>query len=537
MADDQLSRGEQIERLRRETFDVAVIGGGINGAAVARDAAMRGLSVALIDKGDFAGQTSSRSSKLIHGGLRYLPQGQLRLVYEALRERERLSLLTAPHLVRPIGFLFPVYAGRTVSRLALWAGLFVYDLLARTSTAQRHKTLSMDQIMTLEPELSRAGLRGGALYYDGHGDDARLTLENVLDAVIHGAAAANYVAVEGLDGAAGSTRAAQVSDVFSAERFTLRARTFVNAAGPWVDDVRAMEDPAAAPAIRLTKGVHLVLDPKRLPVRHSLVLSDGRGRIIFVIRERDSILLGTTDTDYCGDRAQVRATGEDADYLLEVVGQTIPGAGLCRRDVLASFAGLRALVASDAISAPSSVPREELIVRSNRGMLSIAGGKLTTHRLIAQRVVDLICRELGRAAGETPTLSTPLPGARPAREARAGADGIPSQAREGLASRYGTRIGLLAALIDHDAALAEPLCAESPMLAAEAVFAARYEMACTLEDFMVRRIAMARRYPMRAEAAAARAACLMAAELGWTAERIASELERFAAALKASREF
>jgi glycerol-3-phosphate dehydrogenase len=536
VADDYLSRDEQILNLRRETFDVAVIGGGINGAAVARDAAMRGLKVALIDKGDFAGQTSSRSTKLIHGGLRYLPQGQLRLVYDALRERERLSRLTAPHLVRPIGFLFPVYAGRTVPRLALWAGLFVYDLLARTPKAHRHKALSADQVAALEPDLTATGLRGGAIYYDGHGDDSRLTLENALDAVMHGATAANYVALEDFDKQGNRICAAHARDVFKGEQFAIRARMFVNAAGPWVDAVRRMDDPAARPTVRLTKGVHLVFESTRLPGRHSLVLSDGRGRIIFLIRERDSILLGTTDTDYSGEPEQVRAAAADVDYLLEVVAQSMPGAGLGHRDVIASFAGLRALVGGNGATAPSRVSREEMIITSTSGMLSIAGGKLTTHRRIAQRVVDMICAELGADAGESPTLTTPLPGARPAAQSIAGAESIEPAARTELASRYGTRTGLIELLVEQHPRLGEPLCAGCPVLAAEVVHAARYEMACTLEDFMVRRTAMARRYPAHAEAAAPATARLMATELGWSAEHVASEIELFSAALKASRE-
>lgn len=536
MAEDYLSRDEQILRLRRETYDVAVIGGGINGAAVARDAAMRGLRVALIDKGDFAGQTSSRSSKLIHGGLRYLPQGQLRLVYEALRERERLSHLTAPHLVHPIGFLFPVYAGRTVSRIALWAGLFVYDLLARTPTDRRYEALNAGQALAMEPDLNRAGLRGGALYYDAHGDDSRLTLENVLDAVIHGAAAANYVALEGFDKDGGRLRAAQVCDVLGAERFPICARVFVNAAGPWIDDVRRMDDPAAAATIRLTKGVHLVLEARRLPVRHSLVLSDGHGRIIFLIRERDSILLGTTDTDYNAERGHVRVAAEDVDYLLEVVAQTIPGAGLRHQDVIASFAGLRALVNGNGVRDPSSVPREELILRSGSGIISIAGGKLTTHRRIAERVVDMICRDLGKPAAQSPTLMMPLPGARSTSNTGAGEPVIAPAARADLTLRYGTRTRLLEALIGQDPALAKPLCAGSPVLAVEAVYAARFEMACTLADFMVRRTAMTRHYPTCAKAAAPNAAHLIGSELHWSPEREASEVAHLTIALKESRE-
>jgi glycerol-3-phosphate dehydrogenase len=535
VADNYLSRDEQIRRLRGESFDLAVIGGGINGAAVARDAALRGLRVALVDRGDFAGQTSSRSSKLIHGGLRYLPQGRLRLVYQALRERERLSRLTAPHLVHPIDFLFPVYAGRTVSRLVLWAGLLVYDLLARTPAGRRYKALDSQAVLAMEPGLQRAGLRGGALYYDARGDDCRLTLENVLDAVIHGAAAANYVGLEAFDKAGGRLRAAQVRDVLSGEQFSIRASAFVNATGPWLDDIRRMDQPAAPTAIRLTKGVHLVIEKRRLPLRHSLVLSDGQGRIVFLIRERDSILLGTTDTDYRGERAHVRAAAEDVDYLLDVVAQSLPAAALRRQDVIASFAGLRALVNGNGAQAPSRVAREELILHSPSGMISIAGGKLTTHRRIAQRVVDMICGQLGRPAGPSPTLTAPLPGARPGWGAAA-APLLPPAARAELESRYGAYAGMLEALIKQDPKLAEPLCAGCPVLAAEAVYAVRFEMAQSLADFMVRRTAMARHYPACAELAAASAAHLMGCELGWGAAREAAEVQQFMGMLKESRE-
>ncbi len=535
VAENYLSRDEQLSRLRRETFDVAVIGGGINGAAVARDAAMRGLRVALIERGDFAGQTSSRSSKLIHGGLRYVPQGQLRLVYEALRERERLSRLTAPHLVRPISFLFPVYAGLTVSRLALSAGLCLYDVLARTPSEQRHRTLNAAGVMALEPALKRAGLMGGAVYFDGHGDDARLTFENVLDAAIHGAAVANYAALESFDKVALRMRAAQVRDVLTGESFPIRAERFVNATGPWVDDIRRMDDGDAQATIRLTKGVHLIIGRGRLPVRHSLVLSDGHGRIVFLIRDADSILLGTTDTDFSGDRASVSACPDDVDYLLDVVAMTLPGAELGRGDIVSSFAGLRALIAGNGRNAPSSVPREELIVRSGSGMLSIAGGKLTTHRRIAQRVVDTICRELGRLVKQSPTLTTPLPGARPNPRPAARPLEIPDAMRTVLASRYGSRIRMLEALIETAPELGQPLCAGCPVLAAEAVHAARSEMAQRMEDFMVRRTTMARHYPAHAERAAAKAAHLMGSELGWSVERESEEMKRFGAALKANR--
>jgi len=336
-----LIRDEQIARLARESFDLAIIGGGINGAAIARDAAMRGLNVALIERGDFAGATSSRSSKLIHGGLRYLPQGELRLVRTALAERERLRRLTAPHLVKPLRFLFPLYRGRGPGRLALGAGLWLYDLFARTPRAERHRRVNPAHALAAEPMLNPVELAGGAFYYDAGGDDARLTIENVLDAAYHGAAIANYVELERFSHAEGRIAAAEMRDRLGGTHLELRARLFVNAAGPWIDDVRRLDDSAAAPSVRLTKGVHLVIERERLPVREALVLGDAHGRIIFVIPHGEVVLVGTTDTDFDGDREHVAAELEDVEYLLGVVEQSLPGATLTPADVAVSWRKMR----------------------------------------------------------------------------------------------------------------------------------------------------------------------------------------------------
>ncbi len=298
---------------------------------------MRGLNVALIERGDFAGATSSRSSKLIHGGLRYLPQGELRLVRTALAERERLRRLTAPHLVKPLRFLFPLYRG-----------------------AERHRRVNPAHALAAEPMLNPVELAGGAFYYDAGGDDARLTIENVLDAAYHGAAIANYVELERFSHAEGRIAAAEMRDRLGGTHLELRARLFVNAAGPWIDDVRRLDDPAAAPSVRLTKGVHLVIERERLPVREALVLGDAHGRIIFVIPHGEVVLVGTTDTDFDGDREHVAAELEDVEYLLGVVEQSLPGATLTPADIAESFAGLRALAAAGDGRAPSSVSREEV---------------------------------------------------------------------------------------------------------------------------------------------------------------------------------
>ncbi|MGH7914081.1 MAG: glycerol-3-phosphate dehydrogenase/oxidase [Candidatus Binataceae bacterium] len=525
-----LIRDEQIAHLSRANFDLAVIGGGINGVAIARDAAMRGLSVALIERGDFAGATSSHSSKLIHGGLRYLAQGQLRLVRTALAERERLRRLTAPHLVKSMRFFFPLYRGRGPSRVALGAGLWLYDLFARPARAERHRWVNRARALAAEPLLNPDSLMGGAFYYDDGGDDARLTIENALDAACHGGAIANYVKLERFSHTQGRIAAAEVRDRVSGSRFELRARLFVNAAGPWIDDVRRLDDLSVAPSVRLTKGVHLVIGRERLPVSEALVLSDSHGRIVFVIPHGEVALVGTTDTDFDGDRERVAAEPGDIDYLLGVVSQSVPGAMLTTADVAASFAGLRALAAADGGRAPSTLSREEVIIESRSGLISIAGGKLTTHREIAGRIVDRAASILGRGAGRSPTLDTPLPGARPVEIEEPGAAAralaaLPKDLREAMVARYGTRAIVAASLVRRSPELARPLAAGCPAAAVEVIHAVRCEMAVSVADFIERRTALSWRHPRCAAAAAETAARLMSAELGWDRAREQSELK------------
>ncbi len=526
-ASDEISRARQIERLRIENFDLAVIGGGINGAAIARDAAMRGLRVALIDRGDFAGATSSHSSKLIHGGLRYLPQGQLRLVREALRERERLRTLTAPHLVHSMRFLFPFYRGRKPGRFSISAGLFIYDLMARTPAVQRYRRLSTAAVRDLEPALARDALNGGALYYDGWGDDARLTWENALDASLHGAAIANYVAIEGFARIGARITSAAARDLITGTSIELRARHFVNAAGPWLDDLRRLDDPAATPGVRLTKGVHLVISAARLPVQNSLVLADADGRILFVMPRDGWVMIGTTDTDFDGDRDNLRADDADIAYLLDIVNAAVPAARLDAADVAYSFAGLRALETAGVGHAPSSVSREEIVLESASGMLSIAGGKLTTHRAIAQKIVDDLMHRMGRPTGLCPTLATPLPGARGTLNLTDKDSVVPSDIASMLAARYGTRAAMVVAIALERPELATPLVPGAPAIRAEVIHAIRAELATSVSDFLVRRTAMVWRDPASAIAAAHEVARLIGAELGWDNDRIAHQIDDF----------
>jgi glycerol-3-phosphate dehydrogenase len=533
-------RIRSLARLESEEFDLGVIGGGINGAAIARDAAMRGLRVALVERGDFAGGTSSRSSKLIHGGFRYLPQGQLRLVYSALRERELLRRRTAPHLVHPVRFLFPLYKGRGYGRFTMAAGLWLYDLFARVPRAERHETLSAARVREMEPALARHGLRGGATYYDAWGDDARLTLENALDAALHGAAVANCTAAEGFSKSSGRLRAAALRDRLGGRTFELRARVFVNAAGPWVDEVRRLDDPAVQPCVRLTKGVHAVLPRTALPVSDWMALSDTEARIVFVMPHERYVVVGTTDTDYHADAGAVAADEADLSYLLGVLRESLPGMKLTREDIASSFAGLRALVLDGESSrAPSAVSREEVILESGSGLLTVAGGKLTTHREIAERLVSRLTRELSYPTTGCATAVTPLPGARlggAASDADSEAlDALPRATRETLATRYGTRAVLPARLAAADRVLAAPIANGCPVVGAEVIHAVRNEMAVTLADFLVRRIGAVWRWPMEAEAAAPTVARLMAAELGWDQQRSGRELAEFKEDLRQRR--
>jgi glycerol-3-phosphate dehydrogenase len=536
-----LNRDASLARFRDEEFDLVVIGAGINGAAVARDASMRGLRVALVDSGDFAGATSSRSSKLIHGGFRYLPQGQFKLVYSALRERERLRRVTAPHLVHPIRFLFPVYRGRGFGRFTMSLGLTLYDLFARSPRAEWHSNLSASNVRELEPALIRDGLTGGAMYYDGWADDARVTFENVLDADLHGAAVANYAAVEGFVKSGERITAAGIRDQLDGQSYELRAKNFLNAAGPWVDHVRRMDDPLSIDTVRLTKGVHLVFARTTLPVRESLVLGDESGRIVFVMPHDRYVLVGTTDTDFDGDPATVKTEPADVEYLLGVLAESLPGMKLKDSDVASSFAGLRALVLEgEQGKRPSSVPREEVIEQSRAGLITVAGGKLTTHREIAQKLVDLVMKELGRPSGKCPTLKTPFPGARPPAEDEKLADDaamkkIPAPANEILVARYGMRAPLVARLALERPELAAALAPNCPAIKAEVVHGVRNEMVHSIQDFLIRRTSLTWRYPAEAEAAAPVVAQLLAAELRWDSAREKSELASFSTEQQARR--
>jgi glycerol-3-phosphate dehydrogenase len=378
-----------------------IIGGGILGAGVARDAALRGLSVALIDKGDFASGTSSRSSKLIHGGFRYLEQRAFGLVAESCRERRILRKI-APHLVKPQPFLLPVYEGDSRSLGKMRWGMRLYDWMARYRNVARHRVLSPEKALMKEPMLRRDGLRGAILFYDCQEDDARLCLENVHHAAECGAACANYCELTGFVMQGDKLVAGKVADRLGMDTLEIRARTFINAAGPWVERVANLTVlPGESIALSPTKGVHVML-PK-LTEQHGIIFQARRdGRFLFVVPYAGGSLVGTTDTDYTGSADEVRAEVPDVEYLLEEAGALMPRAAINLSDVITTTAGVRALLKAEGKS-PSARSREHRIARHGQNLISVAGGKYTTYRAIAEEVVNQISDAPCRTA------VTPLP--------------------------------------------------------------------------------------------------------------------------------
>jgi glycerol-3-phosphate dehydrogenase len=532
--------------LATPTFDLLVIGGGINGAAIARDAALRGLSVALVEQGDFASGTSSKSSKLIHGGLRYLEQYEFTLVLEASRERDRLRRHLAPHLVHPLPFVFPIFAGDPVGRLRLAAGLWVYDGLAAFRNIERHRSWSRRATLRHEPRLRAEGLRGAMHYFDCWTDDARLTLETVLAAVAAGAVACNYLAVEAVTHGAGRATGVRVADrLYGGGTFAIAARQIVNATGPWLDRVRGLDDPDAVPVLRLTKGVHIVVPRERVGNTHAIVLRAPRdGRVMFAIPWDDQVLVGTTDTDYDAAPEAVAADADDVRYLLDAVNHYFPAAALGEGDVVGAYAGLRPLVAPAGTLSPSETSREEEIFESASGLLSLGGGKLTTHRSVAEQVVDRVVarleeRNAERRFGPCRTGSTPLPGADVKIPEAGGFGGFAKRVRSSapptledalvrhLLHRYGIGAPEVMALLAADPAAAGRLVESLPYRRGEVIRAAAAEMAVTVDDALRRRVPLAFRDAGGGLGVAAHVAASMRAVLGWDADETATALERY----------
>jgi len=519
------NRNERIARLAKETFDLLIVGGGITGAAIARDAVLRGLSVALIEKGDFASGTSSRSSKLVHGGLRYLKGRHVRLVRESLRERGVL-LKIAPHLVEPAPFFLPVYAGGRDGRLKLRLGLTAYDLLAGFGgDIGRHTVLSREQMLDAEPLLHPEGLQGGFRYFDCVVNDARLTLTTVRSATEDGALALNYVEATGVQRDGDRVSGITFRDKLGGKTGAASARVVVNATGPWADSLRELA--GVKRMLRPTKGVHLVLSRSRLGLS-TIVVIPRADRILFAVPCGDSVYVGTTDTFYDNDPGAVVVDAADATYVLDAVNALFPSVHAAAPDVVAGWAGVRPLVAAEGQPLPSDVSRDFEIDLGPEGFYSIAGGKLTTCRAMAEALMNRVIAQEGARFGwqtkpcrtaETPVFGGNIDGfdryALSAASALAGGWGVPLEAARRLVKTYGTEHVRLLGVARRDATLFRPLAEGCPVLRVEAVYAAEQEMALTLQDFMERRTELMLFDPQHGLGGVEEAANLMGGVLGW----------------------
>ncbi len=521
-------------RALNATFDVAVIGGGITGSCIARDAARRGLSVALIEKRDFSCGTSSGSSKLVHGGLRYLKSFELGLIRESLKER-RVWEKIAPHMVYPLEFLLPVKSG--AEKWIVGAGLTLYDLLSfdrnRLDDPDQHmaghRAISAETARALEPAVEREGLKGALLYFDCQMySPERLGLECLIDAAAHGAVVANYAEAVAFERGDGGVSAVRVRDVIGGEEATVKARLFVNAAGPWADRMlELISGGEASHKLIRSKGIHLVTH--RLTNGRALAVGHKGGHI-FVLPWREHTIIGTTDTVFTGRPDELKVTAEDINGYLAYVNEALPALKLQRDHVLYAYAGLRPLVDDGSKDSYNASRRAELVDHAAEGgpqnLISAIGGKWTTSRDNAEKCVDMIARKLGTAKA-CDTAEAPLPGApgrfRPFADkiAADAAELSPSSARN-LARNYGARGCEVLTLARKDPALLRTVSQRLPDIAAQVTFAVRSEMAMTLDDVLFRRTGLGTLGPLEARAVE-EVAALMARELGWSEDERARQ--------------
>ncbi|MCL6454869.1 MAG: glycerol-3-phosphate dehydrogenase/oxidase [Alicyclobacillus sp.] len=485
--------------MRTLDLDLLVIGGGITGAGILLDATTRGLQAALIDMQDFAAGTSSRSTKLVHGGLRYLKQLEIGLVAEVGKERAIVHG-NGPHVTHPEWMLLPIYRGGTYGRLTASFGIRLYDYLAGVKRTERRKMLSADETLQREPLLRPDGLLGSACYVEYRTDDARLTIEVLKEAVARGGLALNYVRCDQLLFENGTIAGICATDVLTGAQGELRARVVVNAAGPWVDEIRELDGSKSGKQLHHTKGVHIVVDRRRFPLQNPVYFDVPDGRMVFAIPRDGKTYIGTTDTDYHGDLAHPDIHLADQQYLIDAVNHVFPTVHLGIADIESGWAGIRPLIHEEGKS-PSEISRKEEIFVSPSGLITMAGGKLTGYRKMAEKAVDLCCRRLSQITGQTyppcQTAHVPISGGHYANPSDyeasieaavrdAGRIGLsPTDARQ-LASRYGTNTGHLFHLVQtrptDGAAASLP-----PAVFAQLAYAIQAEMACTPLDFFQRR--------------------------------------------------
>jgi len=560
---DARDRGAMLSRLAAERFDVLVVGGGVTGAGAALDAASRGLRVALVEARDLASGTSSRSSKLIHGGLRYLEQFDFKLVYEALRERDLLVSKLAPHLVKPVSFLYPLYK-KVVERPYVGAGLVLYDSMEGTRRpVPRHRHQSARGALKRAPGLSPDRLAGAMLYYDAQVDDARHTLTVARTAAAHRAVIGTRLSAVGLLRSADGERVtgARVRDEETGRILEVSADTVVICAGVWTDLVHELAGVQAGYKVRMSKGVHIVVPRATVDSDTGMILRTEKS-VLFFIPWGEHWIVGTTDTDFSGDRAEPVASEEDIEYILAAANRVL-ARPLTRADVIAVYAGLRPLVDAAGTGAKpngakpngakpngakptgakptTKLSREHVVDVPVPGLASIAGGKFTTYRLMARDVVDAAVADFGRPVPGSVTEQVPLLGAdglaavQPAAGRLAEDYGVPRAVVEHLLGRYGTLATEVLELVRGDAGLGRPLAEGHPYLRAEVAYAVVCEGALHVEDVLVRRTRLFIESADSGVSAAADVAAIMGRLLGWSRRRRAAETRRYLDLVEAER--
>jgi glycerol-3-phosphate dehydrogenase len=536
---DARARGKTLDRLANDRFDLLVIGGGITGTGAALDAATRGLRVGLIEARDLASGTSSRSSKLIHGGLRYLEQRDFKLVYEALRERDLLVSRLAPHLVKPVSFLYPLYK-KVVERPYVGAGLALYDAMEGTKRpVPFHKHLTAKGALKIAPALSPARLAGAMRYYDAQVDDARYTLTVARTAAVYGAVIATRVRAVALRRDGNRVCGALVRDEETGREIPVDAGAVVICAGVWTDLVHELAGVSAGYKVRMSKGVHIVVPREAVHADTGMIIKTEKS-VLFFIPWGSQWIVGTTDTDWSGDRAEPAPDGSDIDYILGCANRVL-ARPLTRRDVIAVYAGLRPLVAASEGKSDgkptTKLSREHVVDVPVPGLASIAGGKFTTYRLMARDVVDAaVAAGLAAPSRDIPgsvTDQTPLLGADGLAAVTAGASrlaedcGVSREAVEHLIGRYGTLAADVLDLVRSDPSLGRPLAAGHPYLRAEVAYAVTHEGALHVEDVLVRRVRLFIESASSGADAADDVAVIMGRLLGWSRRRRAAEIARY----------
>jgi glycerol-3-phosphate dehydrogenase len=531
--------------MKGNLLDVVVIGGGITGAGIARDAAMRGLSVGLLEREDFASGTSGRSARLVHGGLRYLEQHQFGLVLTACAERHTLYQL-APRLVRPLAFTFPVYGTSKKGLNTIRLGMWLYDLMALFHTIRRHKMMGARQVSVQEPGLSRQGLVGAASYYDCLTDDSRLTLTTIQSAHRCGALVANHADVCGLIKDENRVAGVQVVDRIGGERFNVRARVTANATGVWADQIRLMDNPSADRMIWVNRGSHLVLPRRKLQIRTGVAFSSADGqRAMYAVPWGETCIVGTTDVDHGEELEQVHATAEEVEGMLESVNAAFPEAGLTLDDIVSTFAGLRPLIAGEE-GVAYQASRDHHIVESDAGLVSIAGGKLTTYRRMAEDLVNAVSKKLEKEfaikAGGCETRDCPLAETTfdlDQEVTRLGGEYpyLDRNVATHLAVAYGPASPAVLAFAQDEADMRARLVPELPYILAEVPYAIRHEMALTLNDLLIRRMHVIHEADDQGAVCASLVAATMARFLGWSEAEIERQVDDYRRQIALSRAF